>query len=99
MDSSSVTRRSTMATDFQKADVALAEWTNKIKAIQAQVDADEEVEQKRFEEEIAASRLARLRRSRDMGNPDSPQTAPNPGSPRTPDRRSTQTGPQRHLTR
>lgn len=42
----------------------MAEWTNKIKALQKEVDADEEAEQKRLEEEIAAARQARLRRSR-----------------------------------
>ncbi|KAJ6625514.1 hypothetical protein B0H10DRAFT_613833 [Mycena sp. CBHHK59/15] len=36
--------------------------------MQRQVDADEEAEQKRLEEEIAASRLARLRRSRGLGS-------------------------------
>lgn len=41
----------------------LAEWTQKIKALQRQVDADEEEEQKKLEQEIAASRLARVRRS------------------------------------
>ena len=46
-----------------EADAGLAEWTNKIKALQAQVDAEEEAEQRRLEEEINASRLARLRRS------------------------------------
>ena len=48
-------------------DEGLAEWTSKIKAMQRQVDADEEAEQKRLEEEIAASRLARQRRSRGFG--------------------------------
>ena len=48
-------------------DEGLAEWTSKIKAMQRQVDADEEAEQKRLEEEIAASRLARQRRSRGPG--------------------------------
>ncbi|KAF8893984.1 hypothetical protein BD779DRAFT_1467564 [Infundibulicybe gibba] len=47
-----------------KPEPGLAEWTSKIKAMQRQVDADEEAEQKRLEEEIAASRLARIRRSR-----------------------------------
>jgi hypothetical protein len=46
-----------------KPETGLAEWTSKIKAMQRQVDADEEAEQKRLEEEIAASRLARIRRS------------------------------------
>ena len=45
------------------ADAGLAEWTSKIKALQRDVDADEELEQRRLEEEIRASRLARTRRS------------------------------------
>ncbi|TFK44823.1 hypothetical protein BDQ12DRAFT_673637 [Crucibulum laeve] len=55
--------------DFPKPETGLAEWTSKIKAMQRQVDADEEAEQKRLEEEIAASRLARIRRSRGVGYP------------------------------
>jgi hypothetical protein len=58
-------RRST--SEFPKPDTGLAEWTSKIRALQRQVDADEEAEQKRLEEEIAASRLARQRRSRGLG--------------------------------
>ena len=54
--------------DFPKPDTGLAEWTSKIKAMQRQVDADEEAEQQRLEEEIAASRLARLRRSHATGD-------------------------------
>lgn len=50
-----------------KSEVGLAEWTSKIKALQRQVDADEEAEQIRLEEEIAASRLARIRRSQGLG--------------------------------
>jgi len=46
-----------------KPEAGLAEWTQKIKALQRQVDADEEEEQRRLEQEIAASRLARVRRS------------------------------------
>ncbi|KAF5370757.1 hypothetical protein D9758_001968 [Tetrapyrgos nigripes] len=46
----------------------LAEWASRIKALQRQVDADEEAEHKRLEEEIAASRMARMRRSRGGGN-------------------------------
>lgn len=53
--------------DIPKPDTGLAEWTSKIKAMQRQVDADEEAEQRRLEEEIAASRLARLRRSHATG--------------------------------
>ena len=41
----------------------LAEWAQKIRALQRQVDADEEEEHRRLEQEIAASRLARVRRS------------------------------------
>ncbi|KAH0827451.1 hypothetical protein J3R83DRAFT_4139 [Lanmaoa asiatica] len=45
-------------------DTGLAEWTNRIKAMQRQVDADDEAEQRRLEEEITRARLARMRRSR-----------------------------------
>lgn len=45
----------------------LAEWTSKIKALQKQVDADEEAEQKRLEDEIVAARRARFRRRSGMG--------------------------------
>lgn len=55
---------STRAFDIPKPETGLAEWTSKIKAMQRQVDADEEAEQQRLADEIAASRLARLRRSR-----------------------------------
>jgi hypothetical protein len=40
--------------------------------MQRQVDADEEAEQRRLEEEIAASRLARLRRSHATGDSSKP---------------------------
>ncbi|KZT00473.1 uncharacterized protein LAESUDRAFT_732262 [Laetiporus sulphureus 93-53] len=46
-----------------KPEEGLAEWTSRIKALQRQVDEDEEAEHRRLEEEIQASRLARLRRS------------------------------------
>ncbi len=49
--------------EYPKADAGLAEWTSKIKAMQREVETDEEVEQRRLEEEIKASRLARSRRS------------------------------------
>ena len=49
-----------------KPETDLAEWTNKIKALQKQVDADEEAEQKRLEDEIVAARQARLRRRSGM---------------------------------
>ncbi len=65
MDSFSTPSRRSF--DLPKPDTGLAEWTSKIKAIQRQVDADEENEQKRLEEEIAAARQARLRRSRGAG--------------------------------
>lgn len=44
----------------------MAEWTNKIRALQRAVDAGEETEQRRLEEEVRASRLARSRRSSGM---------------------------------
>ncbi|KAI3618752.1 gelsolin repeat [Moniliophthora roreri] len=53
--------------DIPKPEDGLAEWTSKIRALQQQVDADEEAEHRRLEEEIAASRLARMRRSRGIG--------------------------------
>lgn len=53
--------------DLPKPETGLAEWTSRIKALQRQVDADEEAEQKRLEEEIATARRARLRRSRGAG--------------------------------
>ena len=52
--------------DLPKQETDLAEWTNRIKALQKQVDADEEVEQKRLEDEIVAARRARLRRRSGM---------------------------------
>jgi hypothetical protein len=45
-------------------DSGLAEWANRIKVMQRQVDADDEAEQRRLEEEIVRARLARIRRSR-----------------------------------
>ena len=59
MDSPS--RRRTF--DVPKPEAGLAEWTNKIKELQREVDADEEAELRKLEEEIRASRLARSRRS------------------------------------
>ncbi|KAI0685205.1 hypothetical protein BC835DRAFT_1385556 [Cytidiella melzeri] len=50
-----------------KPEAGLAEWTSRIKELQRQVDADEDAETKRLEEEIAASRLARIRRSTGLG--------------------------------
>ena len=63
--------------DLPKPETDLAEWNNKIKARQKQVDVDEEAQQKRLEEssnhfcwassstsdEIVSARRARLRRS------------------------------------
>lgn len=46
-----------------ESETGVAEWASKIKAIQRQVDADDEAEQHKLEAEIAASRLARKRRS------------------------------------
>lgn len=51
---------------MSKPETDLAEWTSKIKALQKQVDADEEAEQKRLEDEIVAARRARLRRRSGM---------------------------------
>jgi hypothetical protein len=45
----------------------LAEWAQKIRALQRQVDQDEEEEHRKLEQEIAASRLARVRRSAGPG--------------------------------
>jgi hypothetical protein len=53
------------ASDLPETD--LAEWTNKIKAFQKQVDADEEAQQKRLEDEIVSARRARLRRRSGIG--------------------------------
>ena len=53
-------------TSEPKPETDLAEWTNKIKALQKQVDADEEDQQKRLEDEIVAARRARLRRRSGM---------------------------------
>ncbi|EKM54575.1 uncharacterized protein PHACADRAFT_258517 [Phanerochaete carnosa HHB-10118-sp] len=50
-----------------RPEAGLAEWTSKIKALQRQVDEDEETETRRLEEEIAASRAARMRRSTGHG--------------------------------
>lgn len=50
------------SSSFPKPESGLSEWASKIKAMQRQVDADEESEQRRLEEEIAASRLARQSR-------------------------------------
>ena len=60
-------RRSTIGIP-PKSDASLAEWTSKIKALQKQVDEDEEAETRRLEAEIAASRQARMRRSTNLGS-------------------------------
>lgn len=64
---SSFSASSRRSYDIPKPETGLAEWTSKIKALQREVDADEEAEQKRLEEEISAARQARLRRSRGAG--------------------------------
>ncbi|KAF9222681.1 hypothetical protein BS17DRAFT_755785 [Gyrodon lividus] len=51
-------------TTSSTTDSGLAEWTSRIKAMQRQVDADDEAEQRRLEEEIVRARLARTRRTR-----------------------------------
>ncbi|KAL0575053.1 hypothetical protein V5O48_006898 [Marasmius crinis-equi] len=55
------------SSDIPKPEDGLSEWTSRIRALQQQVDADEEAEHRRLEEEIAASRMARMRRSRGAG--------------------------------
>ncbi|KAH9910540.1 uncharacterized protein B0H18DRAFT_1129871 [Fomitopsis serialis] len=74
-----------------KPETGLAEWTSKIKELQRQVDQDEETEHKRLEEEIRASRMARLRRSGQIGSVDlsksdlsSVASSPAPDSPASP---------------
>ncbi|KAJ3883602.1 hypothetical protein F5051DRAFT_391138 [Lentinula edodes] len=65
MDSPSTPSRSRYS-DLPKLDSAegAIDWARKVRALQQQVDADEEAEYKRLQEEIAASRIARKRRSR-----------------------------------
>lgn len=59
-----------MASNGSRAqpDAGLSEWASRIKDMHRQTDPDEEADQKRLEDEIAASRLARLRRSRGLGS-------------------------------
>lgn len=68
MTSSKVPSRVPKENSDSTSEPGLAEWTNKIKAMQRQVDADDEAEQMRLEQEIAASRLARKRRSQGFGS-------------------------------
>jgi hypothetical protein len=58
--------------EVPKPDTGLAEWASKIKALQRQVDEDDEAEQRKLQEEIAASRLKRLRRSQMYSRPGTP---------------------------
>jgi hypothetical protein len=51
-----------------KPEAGLAEWTQRIKAMQRQVDADEEEEHRRLEDDIRRSRIARARRSTGYGS-------------------------------
>ena len=67
MTSYQVPSKTTVENSDSTSEPGLAEWTSKIKAMQRQVDADDEVEQMRLEQEIAASRLARKRRSQGFG--------------------------------
>ncbi|KAJ6500014.1 hypothetical protein C8R47DRAFT_1110051 [Mycena vitilis] len=55
---------------FDKPDAGLtpSEWATKVKDMHRHTDPNEEADQKRLEDEIAASRLARLRRSRGLGS-------------------------------
>lgn len=57
--------------DLPKSESGLSEWTTKIKALQRQVDEDEENETKKLEEEIRASRMTRMRRSTLQSRPSS----------------------------
>ena len=66
MEPSAPPRRRTF--DLPKPEAGLAEWMTKVKALQRQVDADEEAEQRRLEKEVAAARRARLRRSQGAGS-------------------------------
>lgn len=67
-----MTTTTTPKNDLTKSEVGLAEWASKIKAMQRQVDEDEEAEQRKLQEEIAASRLKRLRRSQMYGRSATP---------------------------
>jgi hypothetical protein len=67
MDASDVSNRRRTVEMPTKPESGLAEWTSKIKAMQRLVDEDEEAETRRLEQEIAASRLARMRRSTGRG--------------------------------
>lgn len=58
--------------DVPKSESGLAEWASKIKAMQRQVDEDDEAEQRKLEEEIAASRMKRMRRSQMYSRPGTP---------------------------
>jgi hypothetical protein len=67
MDAVNASRRRTF--DLPKSESGLAEWTSKIKALQRQVDDDDEAESRKLEEEIRASRISRMRRSTLQGRP------------------------------
>ena len=62
MASPSPTRRRTFDLPKSSPDAGLAEWTSRIKAIQQQVDRDEEAEQRRLQDEITRSRMERAKR-------------------------------------
>ncbi|KAF7376251.1 Gelsolin repeat [Mycena sanguinolenta] len=55
------------ARSFDKPEGGLSEWASKVKDMHRQVNPNEEADQKRLEDEIAASRLARQRRSHGIG--------------------------------
>ncbi|KAK2463183.1 hypothetical protein APHAL10511_004838 [Amanita phalloides] len=87
--------------DTSKPEADLAEWTSRIKALQRQVDADDEAEQRRLEEEIAAARKARLRRSRaseSAMNVDSSRITPPDSGPVTSEERMYQSDGSMRLT-
>ncbi|KAI0297170.1 hypothetical protein BC826DRAFT_177664 [Russula brevipes] len=66
----------------------LAEWAQKIRALQRQVDEDEEEEHRKLEQEITASRLARVRRSTGYGRAPLDPAAVHSGTPSTTSRHS-----------
>ncbi|KAJ1304677.1 hypothetical protein OPQ81_005816 [Rhizoctonia solani] len=87
------TRRRTFDYSHQP-EQGLQEWASRIKSIQAEVDQDEQAEQKRLEQEIAASRLARAQRRAKPGSrrlsdiatsvPPDPEPMKTPESPTKP---------------
>lgn len=61
--------------DIPRAEDDLASWASRIRDMQRQMDEDDQAEQRKLEEEVAQSRLKRLRRSQ--------MYASRPGTPDT----------------